>query len=59
MSGLAVAWGNSNRKDHELSEAQAKYPVIRSKEELYYFRLFTDYFGTSHAVSTVGQWLSL
>ncbi len=45
--------------DDELAEAQAKYPIIRSKEELYYFRLFTEYFGASHAVETVGQWLSL
>ncbi len=45
--------------DHELAEAQAKYPVIRSKEELYYFRLFTEYFGAGLAVDTVGQWISL
>ena len=45
--------------DHELKEAQAKYPVIRSKEELYYFRIFTDNFGTGKAIETVGQWLCL
>jgi len=45
--------------DHELAEVQPKYPIIRSKEELYYFRLFTEHFGVSHAVETVGQWLSL
>jgi asparagine synthase (glutamine-hydrolysing) len=45
--------------DHELAEAQARYSIIRSKEELYYFRLFTDYFGDTHAVATVGQWHSL
>jgi len=45
--------------DRELSEAQARYPIIRSKEELYYFRLFTDYFGADYAVATVGQWHSL
>jgi asparagine synthase (glutamine-hydrolysing) len=44
---------------HELAEAQAEYPIIRSKEELYYFRLFTKYFGAEHAVETVGQWHSL
>jgi len=44
---------------HELAEFQSKYPVIRSKEELYYFRLFTGYFGADRAVDTVGQWLSL
>ena len=45
--------------DHELTEAQEKYPIIRSKEELYYFRLFTGHFGSGLAVDTVGQWLSL
>ena len=42
----------------ELAEAQAEFPIIRSKEELYYFRLFTKHFGTS-AVTTVGQWIYL
>lgn len=45
--------------DSELSDAQVEYPIIRSKEELYYFRIFTRYFGTDNAVKTVGQWLSL
>ena len=45
--------------DHELDEAQAKYPLVRSKEELYYFRLFTKHFGSDRAVETVGQWLCL
>ena len=45
--------------DHELAEAQAKHPIIRSKEELYYFRLFTEHFGAERAVETVGQWHSL
>ncbi|MBA7700605.1 Asparagine synthetase B [glutamine-hydrolyzing] [subsurface metagenome] len=45
--------------DDELAEAQARYPIIRSKEELYYFRLFTKRFGADRAVSTVGQWHSL
>jgi len=43
----------------ELEEAQAKFPIIRSKEELYYFRIFTKNFGEGKAVDTVGQWLSL
>lgn len=42
--------------DGELAEAQAQHPIIRSKEELYYFRLFTQHFGEGHAVNTVGQW---
>jgi hypothetical protein len=45
--------------DDELAEAQAKYPVVRSKEELYYFQLFTDNFGDGLAVDTVGQWIRL
>ena len=45
--------------DRELTEAQAKYPMIRSKEELHYFRLFTEHFGADSAVETVGQWVSL
>lgn len=40
----------------ELKEAQARHPFIRSKEELHYFRLFTDCFGADHAIRTVGQW---
>jgi asparagine synthase (glutamine-hydrolysing) len=45
--------------DDELAEAQAKYPLVRSKEELYYFQLFTDNFGDGLAVDTVGQWPKL
>ena len=45
--------------DRDLTEAQAEHPLIRSKEELYYFRLFTDNFGAGKAVATVGQWHSL
>ncbi len=45
--------------DEELQAAQADFPIIRSKEELYYFRIFTDHFGTGAAVDTVGQWLTL
>jgi len=48
-----------NISDKEFREAQEKYPVIRSKEELYYFRIFTKHFGDGAAVETVGQWLSL
>jgi asparagine synthase (glutamine-hydrolysing) len=43
----------------ELAEAQAKYPLVRSKEELYYFRVFTEHFGDGQAVDTVGQWITL
>jgi asparagine synthase (glutamine-hydrolysing) len=45
--------------DEELVQAQAEYGMIRSKEELYYFRVFTEYFGAGNAVETVGQWVRL
>jgi len=45
--------------DQELAHAQREYPLVRSKEELYYFRIFTEHFGTDLAVETVGQWVSL
>jgi asparagine synthase (glutamine-hydrolysing) len=45
--------------DDELLQIQAKYPMIRSKEELYYFRIFTDHFGDGLSVNTVGQWICL
>ena len=43
----------------ELARAQAKYTLVRSKEELYYFRIFTEHFGAGNAVGTVGQWICL
>jgi len=45
--------------DGDLARAQQKYPIIRSKEELYYFNLFTEHFGGGKAIETVGQWISL
>jgi asparagine synthase (glutamine-hydrolysing) len=45
--------------DEEFREAQAEYPLIRSKEEFYYFNIFAKHFGTGAAVKTVGQWISL
>jgi asparagine synthase (glutamine-hydrolysing) len=45
--------------DGEWRDAQSDFPFIRSKEELYYFRLFAEHFGTGRAVETVGQWVSL
>jgi asparagine synthase (glutamine-hydrolysing) len=44
--------------DEDLRKVQSDFPFVRSKEEMYYFRLFTDYFGTGRAVETVGQWVS-
>ena len=45
--------------DKEFNAARADYPIIRSKEEFYYFKLFTKHFGRGRAVETVGQWISL
>jgi len=45
--------------DQQYAEAREKHPLIRSKEEFYYFRIFTDHFGADRAVETVGQWVNL
>ena len=58
-ANLLLTYFEERIPDHELAEAQAKHPMLRSKEELYYFRLFTQHFGTGRAVATVGQWLYL
>jgi len=58
-ANLLSAYFEEQLSDEELAEAQSHYPIIRSKEELYYFRLFTEHFGTGRAVATVGQWVSL
>jgi asparagine synthase (glutamine-hydrolysing) len=43
----------------ELEYTKAYFPNIRSKEELYYFRIFSHHFGTGKALDTVGQWITL
>ncbi|MFC1874252.1 asparagine synthase-related protein [Chloroflexota bacterium] len=58
-AGVLPGYFEEQIPDQELDEAQAKYPLIRSKEELHYFRLFIERFGDGHAVDTVGQWPSL
>ncbi len=58
-ANVLSAYFEEHIPDHELTEAQGRHPKIRSKEELYYFRLFTEHFGTGRAVETVGQWISL
>jgi len=45
--------------DEALRAAQADYPMIRSKEELYYFQIFTKHFGSGRVIDTVGQWIRL
>lgn len=43
----------------ELISVQKDFTMVRSKEELFYFKLFTKHFGSGSAVETVGQWISL
>ncbi len=45
--------------DGQYAKAREKHPLIRSKEESYYFSIFTEHFGEDRAVETVGQWISL
>ncbi|MDH4187990.1 MAG: asparagine synthase-related protein, partial [Nitrospira sp.] len=58
-AALLPGYFEESISDEELVEAQAEYPMVRSKEELYYFRIFTGHFGSGRAVETVGQWISL
>jgi asparagine synthase (glutamine-hydrolysing) len=58
-AGVLPKYFEDKYSDDELAQAQAKHPVIRSKEEMHYFNLFTDHFGDASAVETVGQWLLL
>ena len=44
--------------DEAFEEARRRYPMIRTKEELAYFRMFIQHFGEGRAVATVGQWIS-
>jgi len=46
-------------EDDELLAAQTDFPMVRSKEELYYFNIFKEHFGSGRAVDTVGQWIRL
>ena len=58
-AGLLPSYFENVVGDDELAEAQAKYHLVRSKEELYYFRIFIEHFGDGQAVETVGQWPKL
>jgi asparagine synthase (glutamine-hydrolysing) len=46
-------------RDGDFAQAQIRYPRVRSKEELHYFRIFAEHFGSEKAVDTVGQWICL
>jgi asparagine synthase (glutamine-hydrolysing) len=45
--------------DAEFEAARKQFPILRSKEEYEYFRIFTEHFGAGRAVKTVGQWVAL
>lgn len=47
---------NKSITDSEFENGKKKYTIVRNKEEYYYFKLFTNYFGEGKAVDTVGQW---
>ena len=59
IAGLLPAYFEEVVTDNELADVQAECPMIRSKEELHYFRIFTEHFGAGQAVETVGQWICL
>lgn len=59
LADLLPAYFENVISDEELAEAQSTHPMVRSKEELHYFRIFTEYFGAGKAVKTVGQWISV
>jgi asparagine synthase (glutamine-hydrolysing) len=58
-AALLPAYFEEAVSDQEFAEARNTHPLIRSKEECYYFRVFAEHFGTGKAVETVGQWVSL
>jgi asparagine synthase (glutamine-hydrolysing) len=58
-ANVLPAYFEATITDEELKEAQGSYPMVRSKEELYYFKIFIEHFGTGKAVGTVGQWIRL
>jgi len=58
-AALLGAYFENVIEDRELAEARDRYPMVRSKEELYYLRIFVKRFGEGKALETVGQWVSL
>jgi len=59
IASLLPTYFEKTVTDDELADVQAEYPMIRSKEEFYYFRIFIEHFGAGRAVDTVGQWICL
>jgi asparagine synthase (glutamine-hydrolysing) len=58
-AGVLPSYFEEQISDYELAREQVKYPFIRSQEELYYFRIFRQHFGSEQAIETVGQWLTV
>lgn len=58
-AGVLPSYFEQAVDDEALRAAQATHSMIRSKEEFYYFKIFTKYFGEGHSVDTVGQWITL
>jgi asparagine synthase (glutamine-hydrolysing) len=58
-AGVLPAYFEEAVGDEDFAQARTEHPLLRSKEELYYFRIFVEHFGTGRAVETVGQWISL
>lgn len=58
-AGVLPDYFDQQISDAVFSEAKENFSHVRSKEELYYFRIFVDHFGQGKAAETVGQWISL
>jgi asparagine synthase (glutamine-hydrolysing) len=58
-AGVLPAHFEQTISDEEFARARSEHSLLRSKEELYYFRIFVKHFGSGRAVQTVGQWISL
>ncbi len=58
-AGVLPAYFEDAVDDGVFAEACEKHPLLRSKEEYFYFRIFTEHFGAERAVETVGQWITL
>lgn len=58
-SDILPSYFEETLSDETLRTVQAEYPIIRSKEELYYFQIFTKHFGSGRTIDTVGQWIRL
>ncbi len=58
-AGVLPRYFEETVPDGEFERTRSRFPMVRSKEECYYFNIFTSRFGTGNAVNTVGQWVAL